>query len=409
MRILYLSQSSQLGGAERSLLDFLASLRLNQPEWSLHLVVPNAGPLVAEAETLKVSTSIVKLPAALGRLGDSGAGGNSGRQVGTAELLARTVRALFSIRSYLGELRSTIAKVAPDLIHANGFKMDILGVWAKPTQLPVVWHIHDYTSSRPVMARLLRLHARSCAGAIANSNSVADDLREVCGDGLRVKTIYNAVNLESFSPLGPIADLDQAAGLAPAPLGTIKIGLVAAMARWKGHEVFLRAISKIPHELPIRAYIIGGRLYQTDGSEYAIDELRDLALRLGVTDRVAFTGFIADSAAAMRALDVVVHASTQPEPFGLVIAEAMALAKPVVVAYAGGVSEVINDGLDALSHPPGQAEILASQIVQLAVHPELRAKLGSAARATAERRFDRMRLGAEVTSAYADLGAVAIR
>ncbi len=409
MRILYLSQSSQLGGAERSLLDFLASLRLNQPEWSLHLIVPNAGPLVAEAETLMVSTSIVRLPAALGRLGDSGVGGNAGRQVSSAQLLARTGRALFSIRAYLRELRGTIVKIAPDLIHSNGFKMDILGMWAKPAQLPVVWHIHDYTSSRRVMARLLRLHARSCAGAIANSNSVADDLKVVCGEGLRVKTIYNGVNLERFSPFGPIEDLDQAAGLAPAPPGTLKVGLVAAMARWKGHDVFLRAISKIPHNLPIRAYVIGGQLYQTDGSQYAIDELRDLALKLGVADRVAFTGFIADSAAAMRALDVVVHASTQPEPFGLVVAEAMALAKPVIVAYAGGISEVVNDGLDALSHPPGQAEILASQIVQLVAHPELRAKLGSAARATAERRFDRMRLGAEVTSAYADLGAAAVR
>ena len=408
MRILYLSQSSQLGGAERSLLDFLASLRLYQPEWSLHLVVPNAGPLVAEAETLMVSTSIVRLPAALGRLGDSGVGGNAGRQVSSAQLLARAGRALFSIRSYLGELRGTIAKISPDVIHTNGFKMDILGVWAKPAQVPVVWHIHDYTSSRPVMARLLRLHARSCAGAIANSNSVAHDIKVVCGDGLRVKTIYNAVNLERFSPLGPIEDLDQAAGLAPAPLGTVKVGLVAAMARWKGHKVFLRAISMIPHDLPVRAYVIGGQLYQTDGSQFAIDELRDLALRLGIADRVAFTGFISDSAAAMRALDVVVHASTQPEPFGLVVVEAMALAKPVVVAFAGGVSEVINDGLDALSHPPNQAEILASQIVQLAMHPELRAKLGSAARATAERRFDRMRLGPEVTSAYKDLCAAGV-
>ena len=70
--------------------------------------------------------------------------------------------------------------------------------------------------------------------------------------------------------------------------------------------------------------MIGGTLYQTEGSQYDLEDLRRLAANLGLEGRVGFTGFVDEPAAAMRALDVVVHASTQPEPFGLVIAEAMA-------------------------------------------------------------------------------------
>ena len=104
------------------------------------------------------------------------------------------------------------------------------------------------------------------------------------------------------------------------------------MAQWKGHEVFLRAFKMLAGDPPVRGYVIGGALYETDGSQRDLDELRRLAESLGLSWPVGFTGFVDDAAAAMRALDVVVHASTQPEPFGLVIAEAMACGRAVVVS-----------------------------------------------------------------------------
>ena len=62
----------------------------------------------------------------------------------------------------------------------------------------------------------------------------------------------------------------------------------------------------------MRGYVIGGALYETEDSQYDLEDLRALAGRLGLAGRVGFTGFVDDAAAAMRALDVVVHASTQP-------------------------------------------------------------------------------------------------
>jgi glycosyltransferase involved in cell wall biosynthesis len=100
---------------------------------------------------------------------------------------------------------------------------------------------------------------------------------------------------------------------------------------------------------------------------------------------------------------VVVHASTQAEPFGLVIAEAMACGRAVVVSAAGGAAEIVRHGRDALTVPPGDAEALASAKARLAGDAGLRASLGRTARETAERDFDRARLAAEVAPVYRSL------
>jgi glycosyltransferase involved in cell wall biosynthesis len=115
---------------------------------------------------------------------------------------------------------------------------------------------------------------------------------------------------------------------------------------------------------------------------------------------VGFTGYIDRPESALRALDIVVHASTEPEPFGLVIAEAMACGRPLVASAIGGAAEIVRVGVDALTHPAGDARMLASRILELATDSCLRARLGQAGRATAERRFDQARLAAEIVPIY---------
>jgi glycosyltransferase involved in cell wall biosynthesis len=129
-------------------------------------------------------------------------------------------------------------------------------------------------------------------------------------------------------------------------------------------------------------------MYDTAGSQLSVDELRGRAAALGVGGRVGFTGFVDRPATVMRALDIVVHASTDPEPFGLVIAEGLACGKAVIVSAAGGAAELVDDGIDAITVPPGDSAALARAIDRLAADPSLRARLGDTARASAARRFD---------------------
>jgi glycosyltransferase involved in cell wall biosynthesis len=208
------------------------------------------------------------------------------------------------------------------------------------------------------------------------------------------------VDLKRYSPTGEKTDLDSLAGLEPAAEGTVRVGLVATLAHWKGHSVFLRALSRLPQDLPYRGYVIGGAIYQTENSQRTLGELRELAGELGIAGKVAFTGYVADTGSAIRALDILVHASTQPEPFGRVIAEGMACGKAVICSAAGGAAELIVEGQDALAHAPGDDVALAARIAELVRDPELRARLGRAGRSTAERRFDPSRLASELIPLY---------
>ncbi|HEY5839324.1 MAG TPA: glycosyltransferase, partial [Pyrinomonadaceae bacterium] len=319
MKILYLSACSQLGGAERVLLDILASIRAANSEVSLHVVTTEDGPLISECDALGVQATVVPLPKRAARLGDAT----------SEQSLLNLFAAAPSIIAHLLRLRRVIRSFAPDVIHTNGFKVHVMGAFAKPRGSALVWHIHDFVSSRPVMAKLLRHLSRCCDLAVANSRAVAADVRAVC-TGISVKTIHNAVDLHRFSSTGAAIDVDELAGMRPSVPDTIRVGLIATLARWKGHETFLRAISLLPRHLPVHGYIIGDAIYQTDGSQHSLGELRALAEKLGVADRVGFTGFIDDTASAMRALDIIVHASIEREPFGLVIAEAAACGNSII-------------------------------------------------------------------------------
>jgi len=401
VRILFLNPAGLIGGAERALLDVIASLRAAHLDWPLMLIAAADGDLVEEARTLGADASVLAFPRSLAVVGDApGADGQTGSYRWRLGLAGRLSAAAPAVALYRRRLRCAITAAAPDLVHTNGFKMHILGAWAAPPQIPVLWHIHDFVRTRPMMSRLLSMHVRRCAAIVANSHSVAEDVRAVVGRRPPIFTVYNAIDLARFAPAGALLDLDVLAGMQPLGTGGVRVGIVATMARWKGHETFLRAMAMLPAAAPVRGYVIGGPRYETAGSQYTIEELRALAAQWGLADRVGFTGFVKDVAPAMRALDIVVHASTQPEPFGLVIAEAMACGRAVIASAAGGAAEIIGDGSDALAHLPGDAPALARLIEQLAGDPALRQRLGRAATLASSRRFAQARLAADLAPIY---------
>jgi glycosyltransferase involved in cell wall biosynthesis len=401
MKVVYLNPSGQLGGAESALLDLMASVRAAEPAWQLHLVMGADGPLATRAHELGVDVSVLPFPPDLASLGDAGSGGPAGAQTRRTALISKLLLATPSVIRYVGELRQALRGIQADLVHTNGFKMHVLGVRALPHHnVPVIWHVRDYVGLRPLMARLLRWHTSGCAAIVTNSKSVASDVRAVCGDDVEIHPVLDAIDLDVFSPTGATIDLDTRASLPQAENGTIRVGLLATMARWKGHETFLRALSLVPESANVRGYIIGGALYQTEGSQHSLSELKNLAVQLGVHEKVGFTGFVEDPASAIRALDIVVHASTQPEPFGLVIVEAMACGRALVASNAGGAAEIITPGKDALGHQPGDFKELAACILKLAADPSLRERLGESGHIKAREQFDRARLASELIPIY---------
>ena len=397
MRIVFLSPSGELGGAETALLDMLAAVREARPDWTLAMIAASDGPLIARA-AIHADAIALPFPNALARLGEWGARGSIGTRLRLgAGLLAASAPAM----SYARRLQRRLLDFQPDIVHSNGLKMHLLGARVRPPNAKLVWHFHDYPAARRVAARLLASQAHRCDAMLANSNSVAAEARQRFGAGVPIHTIYNAIDLDRFTPLGPRADLDALAGLAPLAPDGVRVGLVGTFARWKGHGVFLDAIAQLRALPYVRGYVVGGSIYQTDASQYSSDELRAQADARGLGDAVGFTGKVDDVPAVMRALDIVVHASVEPEPFGLVIAEAMACGCPVIVSRAGGAAEIARGG--ALFHEPGNSAELADRIRELAGNPAQRAALGVEGRAAAMRLFSRARMCAMLVPVYESL------
>src|SRR5262249_19703569 len=128
--------------------------------------------------------------------------------------------------------------------------------------------------------------------------------------------------------------------------------------------------------------------------------LRGIAARLGVDGRVGFVPFQERVDVVYRALDVVVHASTRPEPFGLTIAEAMACGRPLIAARAGGAAALFEDGVEAVGLPEVSASTLAKAISGLLADPQRREALCAAARAGAVARHSSERFAAGVLEVY---------
>ena len=157
--------------------------------------------------------------------------------------------------------------------------------------------------------------------------------------------------------------------------------MVGRIAPWKGQHVFLAAFAEAFPGGGAEAVIVGSALF---GEEAYGKELGRLVNDLGIVGRVRFSGFSDDVWEELSQLDVLVHASTVPEPFGQVVLEGMAAGLPVVAARAGGPAELITDGIDGLLFTPGQSDELATTLRALAENPLRRHELGQNARKTSD-------------------------
>ena len=391
--------SGALGGAETSLLTLLDALRAIEPRWRVTVLAPADGPLLDRCRASGIGVDTVPYPPAIAALGETSAMAARGP--------VRIARAAFQLACvsvvlwpYLRRLGEALRRHQATIVHSNGIKAHVAAALALPRGARLVWHLHEYVRARPSTARLLRNLSPRPSAIVVNSDSVADDVRAAFGGSLALHRVHNAVDVSVFRPDGATLDLAAAAGLRDDP-GAVRIGLVATFGRWKGHEVFLEAIARLAADRHVRAYVIGGPVYQTAGSQRSLEELRARAAALGLSGTVGFTGHVDDVPGALRALDIVVHASTSPEPFGMVIAEAMAAGRAVVAVRAGGALELFEEGVDALGHEMGDAEDLARQLRRLVDDPALRQSLGRAARAAATERFSARRMALEFRQVYA--------
>ncbi len=404
-RVLVIDPVAELGGAERVLLDLIGSAKAIQPEIAFHVVLFMGGPLASSVVRLGATASVVPLPKRLQMIGDSALVTDpSWRRRGRT--LWALVRGAPELIGFIFALRAEIERWSPDLVHTNGMKAHLLSWFVTPRHVPVVWHMHDFISTRPFARRFLRHSARRVSAVVAVSEAVARDVRSSF-PSVRVVTIANAVDISEFAPGdGDGPWLDQLSGLESAPAEAHRIGLIATYARWKGQDVFLHAAARLKLLFPreaIRFYLVGGPIYATDAGQFTLDELKVLIGDLGLAGNVGLIAFQRDLVPILRSLDIVVHASIRPEPFGKSILEAMACGRAIVIAAGGGADELVESGQTALTHAAGDSTDLADTLATLIHDRDLRKELGRRARKNAVLSHSRERLGPLLLALYGSI------
>ena len=395
-RILYLAPSGQVGGAERCLLSLIGGL--DPARFTARVLIGSEGPLEALLAGQGTPAQVVALPGGLRRLSRF----HPNRGLGAR--LAPVAEA----PGYLLRLRRAGGEFRPDLIHSNGWKMHVLGALARPGGAPLVWHLHDFPAAQaggngaePAANRILHGLSGLPRLAVANSEAVAAAYRQRLPRlAPKLRVVHNGVNVEAFRH-GDRAAMRARLGFGP---DEFVVGMVAIFAPWKGHRVFLEAARRVRAQAPeARFLIVGDDIYDTSGHGQGRAQLEALAANLGLQEAARFTGFIAeDIAGAYAALDVLVHASTAPEPFGRTIIEAMAAGVPVVAARGGGVAEIVSDGENGLLTPPGDAVALADSLLRLQADAGLRRHLAEAGLKRVRDRFSEAAVSAAMAKVYAE-------
>jgi glycosyltransferase involved in cell wall biosynthesis len=378
--ILYLNPTAQIGGAERSLLDLAAGL--DRRRWVPRLVALGQGPLLAEAARLGVPVEDVSVSGGFER---ASLRGTRSSPIGLAASVLRAAPTLLAIRR-------VAARTSPSIVHSNGNKTHVLAAPLRRRRTRVIWHVRDFFPDRAPERLLLRVARLSTDALIANSAAVAAHLERLGARPGLVHAIANGIDLARFTPDGPHADLRAEAGW---PKHVRLVGMVGVLARWKGQEIFVKAAAALaPRHPDVRFVVVGSEIYRTSGHGDFAAALARQAKDLGLGDALAFTGYRSDVPEVLRALDVVVHASIEPEPFGRVIAEAMACARPVVWARGGGADEIVGDSaLGALGVRGGDPLALAAAIERALSDPERASAWAAEGRARVATHFD---LGAHV-------------
>ena len=372
LRVLFVQSSTEMGGGESALLTMLESLDRTEIELFFASLEFGEGNFPEKVESLGIP--VFRLPR--GRF----------RNVASTAAKVRALRAL-------------VRKNEIDVVFSNGGHANLFArPAAKLARRPCVWWVHIYdeaarTGGKSAIARTERMLAADVL--FANSQFTADRLALDFPDGPPIRVLRPGVDLQRFRPDPQAgARVRQEEGISAAHPA---IGIFGRLQHWKGQHVFLRAAALVAgrgHQFTV--IVAGGSLFGLE-PEYA-QELEHLAAAPSLAGRVRFLGHRNNPQDWMNACDVVVHASVEPEPWGLVVAEGMACGRAVLASAAGGPLEMIDHKRTGWLTAPGDEVAMATWLEILLANPALRAELGEAARRHAEAEFNARHAAAMLTT-----------
>jgi glycosyltransferase involved in cell wall biosynthesis len=369
-KIVFINHSGAIGGAERSLVDLVRMFQARS-----RACLFEDGPLSTLLEETGVAVEVLPVGERLMRLRRQGAGG------GISAVFA-LIRAVLALGRSVSE---------DEVLYANTQKaFMVAAVLSAVTRNRVVLHLNDLIIPEHfgwIQRRTTILLANLFAsGVVANSRACADAFEAEGGRRDIVRIAYYPFRaadwpVQSGTPLneGPT------------------VGSFSRIAEWKGQHVIIEAMKWLPRA---HLMIVGAALF-ADDTDYE-RRIREMASMSPAANRIHFVGFLDDIRSTMARCDVVVHSSTDPEPFGRVIAEALLLEVPVVATRAGGVEDIVREDTGYLV-TPGDPEELAAVLREILENRSRSRKMAQHGRQVILSKFgeEQMRLAVEsVCSRY---------
>lgn len=241
-------------------------------------------------------------------------------------------------------------------------------------RLPVIQHERDI----PVpISRLATSLSSRTSRVLAISTPVKAALERMGVPPARIRMVPEGLDLSLYRPVhdGLLADVRRELGIAEEDRVVVMVGMVMD---WKGQHVLIESAPMVLARHPRTRFLIVGE--SPRGAESYAEGLRVQVTRLGLQDRVIFSGYRSDVPAVIQASEVLVHASTSPEPFGRVVIEGMAMGKPVIATNIGAPPEVIRNGQTGFLIAPAVPTALAETINRIMDAPEEADAIGECAR-----------------------------
>ncbi|MDI9256114.1 glycosyltransferase family 4 protein [Flavobacterium sedimenticola] len=352
INILFIHQSAELYGSDRTLLLLLT--KLDKSRFHPVVVLPETGPLQAELEKQNIKVVIAPVLKLY-------------RKMFTIKNIALFLK---QVRSALKTLKELDKTYHFDIIYSNTLAVLLGMIYAKKSGKKHLWHVHEIIVHPRLIAqtfpKLLKKYANT---VVCNSNATRQNLVARIPD-LAGKTVVIHNGLSPRKKEFIKVDKSQ--------LGfrerDIIITLIGRISRLKGHKLLLEMyINHLANKENIKLLFIGSPV---PGQEYYLEEIEQLIHTHHLGDDVKILPFTKELDAFFEVSDIIVVPSTEAESFGLVALEAMLSHKPVIGSNHGGLTEIIADNETGFLVTPNDSKALAKAIQKLTENEKLRMEFG---------------------------------
>ncbi len=297
------------------------------------------------------------------------------------------------------ELVPCIRRYKIHLIHANNYPVSLYCTFAALfTKTPFIFHEHNMRKIRFHSWLNYKFVGITCAKTVTVSDACKKNLNCAIHQK-KLLTIRNGVDLEKG---------DHTRGYNIRKCFNIGhddpvMAIIGQPREEKGAHIFIEAAAGVIKSFPHAKFLIVGYLFQDEYQKGLYKLVEDLKLK----QNVIFTGWRSDTPNIISSIDILVHCRLSPEPAALVLIEAMAASKPVIVSDTGGSREIVLHDIAGKIYPVGDSEALSEAIIELLKDPKARERMGIAGRNRVEQKFTLHRHVKEFQALYSNILEVA--